>query len=188
MFSPNTFAGAPYSELATVTFPTSGSPRELALLREVAQAYPSVTSVRVKDALDAVSNVVAQLATAIRGAASVALIASVLVLAGALAAGQEARVYDAVVMKTLGATRARLLGAFVLEYGILGLATAVFGVMAGAAAAWGIVAGVMGLQFTLFWPQAVAAAFGALSLTVLLGLAGTWSVLGRKPAAYLRSL
>ncbi len=188
VFSPNTFAGAPYSDLATVTFAKAGAPRELQLLREVAEAYPSVTSIRVKDALDAVSGVVAQLATAIRGAASVALVASVLVLAGALAAGQEARLYDAVVLKTLGATRARLLAAFVLEYGILGLATAVFGVLAGTAAAWGIVAKVMSLDFTFFWPQALLAAFGALAVTVLLGLLGTWRILGRKPAPYLRNL
>ena len=188
VFSPDTFAGAPYADLATVTFPKAGAPRELQLLREVAEAYPSVTSIRVKDALDAVSGVVAQLATAIRGAASVALIASVLVLAGALAAGQEARLYDAVVLKTLGATRARLLAAFVLEYGILGLATAVFGVLAGTAAAWGIVAKVMSLQFSFFWPQALLAAFGALAVTVGLGLVGTWRILGRKPAPYLRNL
>ena len=68
-----------------------------------------VTSVRVKDALDAVNDVVSQLVMAIRGASSIALVASLLVLAGALAAGHRARLYDAVVLKTLGATRARLL-------------------------------------------------------------------------------
>ena len=175
VFSPNTFTGAPYSDLASVTYPKGGdAARELALLRDVAVAYPSVTSIRVKDALDAVSGVVAQLATAIRGAASVALIASVLVLAGALAAGQEARLYDAVVLKTLGATRARLLAAFLLEYGIIGLATATFGVLAGAAAAYGVVAKVMSLDFVWLWPQALAAAVGALATTVVLGLLGTW--------------
>ena len=189
VFSPNTFAGAPYSDLASVTFPKTGDAvRELTLLRDVAVAFPSVTSIRVKDALDAVASVVAQLATAIRGAASVALIASVLVLAGALAAGQEARLYDAVVLKTLGATRARLLGAFLLEYGIIGLSTAIFGVLAGGAAAYGVVAKVMNLEFVWLWPQALMAAFGALALTVLLGLLGTWRILGKKPAQYLRNL
>ena len=189
VFSPNTFAGAPYSDLATVTFPGGGdSARELALLRDVALAYPSVTSIRVKDALDAVAGVVAQLATAIRGAAGVALVASVLVLAGALAAGQQARLYDAVVLKTLGATRARLLAAFLLEYGIIGACTAVFGVLAGSAAAYGVVAKVMQLEFVFLWRQAVVAALVALAVTVILGLAGTWRILGRKPAPYLRSL
>ena len=189
VFSPNTFAGAPYSDLATVTYPQGSDPaRELALLREVAQAFPSVTSIRVKDALDAVATVVAQLATAIRGAASVALVTAVLVLAGALAAGQQARLYDAVVLKTLGATRGRLLAAFVLEYGIIGVCTAVFGVLAGSAAAYGVVAKLMRLDFVFLWPQAVGAALVSLLITVVLGLLGTWRILGRKPAAYLRSL
>ncbi|NKF34130.1 hypothetical protein HER21_47755, partial [Pseudomonas sp. BGM005] len=83
---------------------------------------------------------VAQLATAIRAAASVALIASILVLAGALAAGNRARTHDAVVLKTLGATRAMLIRAFSYEYLILGLATAIFALFAGAVAAWFIVA------------------------------------------------
>ena len=189
VFSPNTFAGAPYSDLATVTYAKGGDPaRELMLLREVAQAYPSVTSIRVKDALDAVAAVVGQLATAIRGAASVALVTAVLVLAGAVAAGQQARLYDAVVLKTLGATRGRLLAAFLLEYGIIGGCTAVFGVIAGSAAAYGVVAKLMGLDFVFLWPQALAAAAVALVATVVLGLAGTWHILGRKPAPYLRSL
>ena len=172
-----------------MTFATSaGSARELGLLRDVAKAYPSITSIRVKDALDAVAGVVGQLATAIRGAAAVALVASVLVLAGALAAGQEARLYDAVVLKTLGATRGRLLAAFLLEYGLIGLATAIFGVLAGAAAAYGIVVKVMSLEFVWLWPQALLAAAGALALTIGLGLLGTWRILGKKPAPYLRNL
>ena len=189
VYSPNTFAGAPYSDLATITFPKAATAtRELGLLRDVAKAYPSVTSIRVKDALDAVARVVSQLAAAIRGAAGVALVASVLVLAGALAAGQEARLYDAVVLKTLGATRGKLLAAFLLEYGLIGLATATFGVLAGAAAAYGIVEKVMSLEFVWLWPQALIAALGALTLTILLGLVGTWRILGKKPAPYLRNL
>lgn len=189
VFSPNTFAGAPYSDLASVTFPKGGdSARELGLLRAVAASYPSVTSISVKDALDAIAGVVSQLATAIRGAASVALVASMLVLAGALAAGQEARLYDAVVLKTLGATRKRLLAAFLLEFGIIGLATAVFGALAGSAVAYGVVTKVMSLEFDWLWPQAAMAAFGALIFTILAGLVATWRTLGRKPAPYLRNL
>ena len=113
---------------------------------------------------------------------------SVLVLAGALAAGQQARLYDAVVLKTLGATRGRLLAAFLLEYGIIGGCTALFGVLAGSAAAYGVVSRVMQLDFIFLWPQAVGAALIALVLTVGLGLVGTWRILGRKPAPLLRSL
>ncbi len=116
IFSPNTFKGAPHAWLATLTDPTATSAQEAAILKNVTNTYPTITSVRVKDALDIVDALVGQLAAAIRAAASVALIASVLVLAGALAAGNRARTHDAVVLKTLGATRAMLIRAFSHEY------------------------------------------------------------------------
>jgi putative ABC transport system permease protein len=189
VFSPNTFAGAPHTHLATVTFPGGAdAAKEAHILRETAKAYPSVTSVRVKDALEAVNDMVAQLVTAIRGASSIALIASLLVLAGALAAGHRARLYDAVVLKTLGATRARLLSAYALEYGALGLATAIFGLVAGSLAGAVIVTQVMKLPFALDLSGAALASALAVVVTVGLGLLGTWRILSQKPAPYLRNL
>jgi putative ABC transport system permease protein len=118
----------------------------------------------------------------------VALAAAVLVLAGALAAGHRHRVYDAVVLKTLGATRGRLIGAFALEYLLLGTATALFGVAAGSVAAWLVVTDVMNLSFVWLPAPALAAAFSALVVTVGFGLIGTFAALGHKPAAVLRNL
>ena len=189
VFSPNTFSGAPHSELATATFPKgAGDAPELALLKAVAGAYPTVTAVRVKDVLETVNHLVGQLALAIRGASSVAIVASILVLAGALAAGRRARTYDSVVLKVLGATRVRLLGALLIEYGLLGAATALFGVTAGSLAAWFIVVRVMEFSFRFAWATAGLAALAAMALTVLLGLAGTWRVLGEKPAGHLKAM
>jgi len=154
----------------------------------VTRAFPAVTTVRVKDALDIVNRLVAQLGTAIRAAAGVALIASVLVLSGALAAGNRARVHDAVVLKTLGATRAMLIRAFSYEYLILGLATAIFALMAGSVAAWFIVARIMHLPSTFLPDVAGLTLVTALVLTVGIGLIGTWRILGQKAAPVLREL
>ncbi|MDB5558168.1 MAG: glycosyl transferase family 1 [Enterovirga sp.] len=188
VFSPNAFAGAPHTDLMTITLAPGTDPAlEPRLLRDVAQAFPNVTSVRVKDALEAFNAIVGQLLFAIRIASSVALVASVLVLAGALAAGHRARVYDAVVLKTLGATRARLVGAYAMEYGALGLATAAFGLLAGSAAAFFVITRVMKLPFSPGLETAGAWALIAVIVAVGLGLAGTWRVLGQKPARHLRS-
>jgi putative ABC transport system permease protein len=189
VFSPSAFAGAPHTDLATVTFPGgSNATRDAGILAAAAREFPLVTSVRVKDALDAINDVVGKLALAIQGASAIAVVASILVLAGALAAGHRARVYDAVVLKTLGATRARLLGAFVLEYGLLGLVTAAFGAIAGTGAAWWILTRVMHLSFEWQWSGALLVGTLAIVLTIGLGLLGTWRILGQKPAPYLRSL
>ena len=189
VFSPNTFAGAPHTHLATVTFDAAAQPaRDFALVREAAKAFPAVTSLRVKDALDAVNDLVSQLVLAIRGLSSIALAASLLVLAGALAAGHRARLYDAVVLKTLGGTRARLLGAYLLEYGALGLATAAFGLLAGSIAGYFVVTRVMNIPFALDLGAALLSAALAICVTLGLGLVGTWRILGQKPAPYLRDL
>jgi putative ABC transport system permease protein len=189
VFSPNTFAGAPHTHLATITFPdgAQGS-RDLTLVRETAKAFPAVTSLRVKDALEAVNDIVSQLLFAIRSLSGIALASSLLVLAGALAAGHRARLYDAVVLKTLGATRARLLGAYVLEYGALGVATALFGMLAGSIAGYFVVTRVMRIAFSLDLGGPALAACLAVLVSIGLGLVGTWRILGQKPAAYLRDL
>ncbi|KQT82266.1 ABC transporter permease [Aurantimonas sp. Leaf443] len=189
VFSPNAFAGAPHAWLATLALPQSAPEAEEAtILNRITNAYPAVTSVRVKDALTAVNGLVAQLALAIRAAAAVALVASVLVLSGALAAGNRGRVHDAVVLKTLGATRRTLISAYVAEYAMLGLATAVFAIAAGATAAWFVIARIMQLPFAFDLRVAVTTLIVSLVLTIGFGLAGTWRVLGQKAAPVLRNL
>jgi len=188
VFSPNTFAGAPHSWLATLADDDASAADEARILNSVTRTFPSVTSVRVKDALDIVNEIVAQLAVAIRAAAAVALVASVLVLSGALAAGNRARVHDAVVLKTLGATRRTLISAFSLEYAIIGLATATFALFAGGVAAWFVIARIMGLPSAFLPEVAFSTIILALVLTVGFGLVGTWRVLGHKAAPVLREL
>ncbi len=188
VFSPNTFAGAPHAWLATLQMPNATSEGERAVLRGISNSFPAVTTVRVKDALDAVNALVAQLALAIRAAAAVALVSSVLVLSGALAAGNRTRVHDAVVLKTLGATRGTLIRAYVTEYMTLGAATALFAIGAGALAAWYVLARVMRLPFAFDGGVALGVLAVALVLTVGFGLAGTWRVLGQKAAPVLREL
>ncbi|WCS26261.1 FtsX-like permease family protein [Methylobacterium sp. NMS14P] len=189
VFSPGTFRGAPHSDLATLTLPGgTDAATENHILRDVAKTFPSVSAVRVKDALDAIGDLVGRLVLAIRGASAVAVLASLFVLAGAIAAGHRARLYDAVVLKVLGASRARLLTAYGIEYAALGLATALFGLLAGSLAGWVIVAKVMHLDFRLDLSGALGAAVAAVALAILLGLAGTWRILGQKPAPYLRQI
>jgi putative ABC transport system permease protein len=186
VFSPNAFKGAPHSHVATLT--EAHPAGDAKIIRQVADAFPMVTSVRVREALDTIGSVVTNLVLAIRGASAVTLISAILVLGGALAAGHRHRVYDAVILKTLGATRARLLGAYALEYLMIGFATAIFGVIAGSVAAWLIVTRLMTLSFVWQAGSAAGVVAAALLVTVGLGLAGTLLALNQKPATVLRNL
>jgi len=188
VFSPNAFRGAPHTHVATLTEVHPDSAGDARIIKSVADAFPMVTSVRVREALETIGAVVTNLALAIRGASAVTLISAVLVLGGALAAGHRHRVYDAVILKTLGATRARLLGAYALEYLMIGFATAIFGVLAGSVAAWLIVTRLMTLSFVWQAGSAVGVVAAALIVTVGLGLVGTLLALNQKPATVLRNL
>jgi putative ABC transport system permease protein len=188
VFSPNAFKGAPHSHIATLTEPRHDAASDARIIKQVADAFPMVTSVRVREALETIGTVVTNLALAIRGASAVTLISAILVLGGALAAGHRHRVYDAVILKTLGATRVRLLGAYALEYLMIGFATAIFGVISGSVAAWLIVTRLMTLTFVWQAGSAAAVVAAALLVTVGLGLAGTLLALNQKPATVLRNL
>jgi putative ABC transport system permease protein len=188
VFSPNSFKGAPHTHVATLSEAHPDATGDARIVKSVADAFPMVTSVRVREALETVGTVVTNLALAIRGASAVTLISAILVLGGALAAGHRHRVYDAVILKTLGATRVRLLGAYALEYLMIGFATAVFGVIAGSVAAWLIVTRLMTLSFIWQAGSAAGVVVAALIVTVGLGLAGTLLALNQKPASVLRNL
>lgn len=188
VFSPNTFRGAPHTQLATLSDDDHSPQRDAEIVKTVASAFPTVTAVRVRDAIETIGGMVTNLVVAIRGASAVTLISAMLVLGGALAAGQHARVYDAVILRTLGATRARLIGAFAIEYLLVGLAAAVFGVLAGTLSAWYVVTQLMQLGFVFQPTGPLLVVAVALIVTVALGLAGTLGALNQKPAPVLRNL
>jgi putative ABC transport system permease protein len=189
VFSPGIFDGAPHSDIATLTFADgSTTDKEAAIIKALGTAFPAITAVRVKDALEAVDALVGKLILALRGASAVTLIAAALVLGGALAASQRFRIYDAVVLKTFGATRAQLITAYALEYFLIGLATAVFAVAAGTLAGYFVITGIMEFPFEWVAGGAVEAVATALGVTMVVGLAGTFGALSRKPAAVLRNL
>jgi putative ABC transport system permease protein len=184
VFSPAPLSSAPHTHLTTVTMAAA---QEAAFAREVAVAYPNVTIIRVKEAIQAASSILTNLGLAVRAMSTITLIAGILVLAGAMASGHRARVYDAVVMKVLGATRRRIMLAYAIEYGLMGLGAALIAAAAGTLASWGLIAGAMQASW-IFLPVTLAVTlFAAVVLTVILGLIGTYAALSAPAAPVLRS-
>lgn len=183
VFSPGTFAGAPHSYIATARTPSAD---EAQLQRAVTDAFPNVSAIGVRDALETIGTIIAAIGTAVQITAAVTLIAGVLVLAGAIAAGRRRRIYEAVMLKVLGATRAQIAASFLIEYGLLGLAAALLAALIGTAAAYFVLTRVMHAAWR-FLPGEVAATIVIAALvTLAIGFAGTWRALGAKPAPYLR--
>lgn len=186
VFSPGALSAAPHTVLATVAM-EGGNEAEEALEREVTARFPNITSVRVKEALQAVNKMLEDFAMAVRATGAVTLAAGVLVLSGAMAAGFSARVRDAVVLKVLGATTARILGIYVREYALLGFATALVAALAGSIAAWSVIALVMDMPWRFLPGTLAVTVVAAAALTVALGLMGTWRALAAPAAPVLRA-
>jgi putative ABC transport system permease protein len=185
IFAPGTLEAAPQTHIATVH--ADGAAAEAALLRRVGDRFPNISAIRVKDALDAASHILEQIAVAIRVTAAVTLIAGALVLAGAVMAGQHARIKDAVVLKVLGARRREVATAFLIEYGALGLIAAAIAAVLGTVVGYLVLTELMRSDF-VFAPGAVTSAtLVSLAITLALGFAGTWHALGQKVAPMLRN-
>ena len=184
VFAPGTLEAAPQTHLAAVYVAPA---QEEELVRRVTERFPNVSAIPVREALAGLERVVATIGTAIRLVALVTLAAGVLVLGGAIAAGYRRRVYDAVVLKVLGATRGALAAAFLIEHGMVGLLTALAAAGLGTLAAYALVTGPLNSDWVFLPVPLLAIAGIAVLLTLVLGFAGTWRALGAKPAAYLRN-
>jgi putative ABC transport system permease protein len=184
IFSPGLLDQAPQMNIATVRIDPE---REDELERRVTDGFPNVSSIRVKEALASFAEMLASIATAVTATAGVTLLAGTLVLAGAVAAGHRRRIYDAVVLKVLGATRRDVARAFLLEYGIIGVITAAISAVFGSIAAQWILISVMGMDFILLPLRVVLTAALATLVTLAFGFLGTWRALAQRAAPLLRN-
>jgi putative ABC transport system permease protein len=188
VFSPNTLQGAPHRMLVTLEFPKGTLPeREGKVIQALAETFPLVTAIRVGDIVDAAKDMLGKVMTAIGATAGVTLLIGVAVLAGAVAAGQERRKYLAVIYKTLGATRWRILRAELLEFGLPGFATALLAVLIATVTAWALCKWAFEVAFIFSPLAAVETVLLALVFVLSIGAIATWLVLSAKAAPYLRA-
>ncbi len=182
--NPAALSGAPHSFIATVYAEEAA---EAAILRDLAGQFPNITAIRVRDAIDRVSEVLAGLAAATSYGAAATLLTGFLVLIGAAAAGEGARTYEAAVLKTLGAGRGRILASFALRAAILGAAAGAVALGAGIGGGWAVSHFVMDTDFAVIWPSATGIIGGGIAATLLAGLAFAWRPLAARPARVLRA-
>ncbi|MBR2574681.1 MAG: FtsX-like permease family protein [Loktanella sp.] len=176
--------GAPHSWISTV-YATPEA--EAAILRDLATAYPNITAIRVRDAIDQVIALVGGLSAATRYGALITLVTGFLVLIGAAAAGERTRTYEAAVLKTLGASRRSILASFALRSALLGLAAGVVALGAGILGGWAVATFIMDTSYTVIWGNALLIIGGGVMASLLAGLAFALRPLAAKPARVLRA-
>ncbi len=182
--SPGLIDHAPHSFLATVRVAPADEEK---LYRLVTDAFPNISTVRVKDAIAQVNGLLQQLSDGMRAASLLTILSGLLVLAGAIAAGSRSRLYDATVLKVLGATRLRIATVYIIEYGALGVLTGVLALCVGTFAAGLICQQVLEVPLNFDLGVAALTVLGGGAATLVFGLAGAWTALSARPAIQLRS-
>jgi putative ABC transport system permease protein len=177
-------AGAPHSYIASVY---AAPEAEAAILRDLARGMPNITAIRVRDAIDRVSEILGQLARATASGAAATLVTGFLVLLGTAAAAEPARRYEAAVLKALGAERSQILRSFALRSALLGLTAGVVALVAGIAGAWAVNTFMFEADYVVIWPNALMVITGGVLVTLLAGLAFAWWPLASKPTRVLRA-
>lgn len=185
VFSPNTLVSAPHSLTATVTMPPA---RDGAVTRALLAAFPGASVIAVSEVIGQIGGILEQMSSAIVAAASIAILAGIAVLVGAIAASRQARGYDSVILKTLGATRAQVLGTQALEYGLLAAILAAVSLPLGAGAAWYVIVQLFDFGWAPDWGVVLATLGGGALITLGIGLAGSIPLMSVRPSRALRTL
>jgi putative ABC transport system permease protein len=191
VFSPNALASAPHSLTATITLaPGRGAPPggESRVTQALLAAFPGVSVIAVGEMIERISAILDQMAAAIVAAGSITILAGIAVLVGAITASRQARSYDSVVLKVLGATRGQILGAQALEYGVLAMMLASVSLVLGTAGAWFVIVRVFEFAWAPNWALVVATLAAGAVLTLGIGLAGSLPLMSVRSATALRQL
>ncbi len=183
-FNAAALRAAPHTHIVTVH---ADPESERAILRDLTDGYPNVTAIRIREAVERVAEALTSLATATAVAALATLVTGFVVLIGAAAAGERARIFEAAVLKTIGATRASILASFALRSALMGAAAGGVAIGTGGMAAWVVLTQVMELEFTFEWGSALAIVAGGVIATLVAGLIFALRPLAARPARVLRA-
>lgn len=183
ILSPGSLNGAPFTYVATVQVPQQD---EVSLQQAVVAAYPNVTAINIGEVLDSFARILDRLSLAIRAVALFCVAAASLVMTAALAATRYRRLYEAVVLKALGATRSVIVRSFAIEYVLMGTVAGVIGIMLASGLSWAALHYVFDLPWSLQAAVLSTGLVATMTLALAIGLLSTYRLLGMKPLAILR--
>ena len=183
ILSPGAIEGAPFTYVATVRVSPE---KEIPLQQAVVASFPNISAINIGDVLDGFARVLDRLSLAIRAVAIFCVVAGGLVMAAALASTRYRRLYESVILKALGATRGLIARAFAMEYVLLGAVAGMIGLTLGSALSWTLVRFVFDLPWSIYPRVLGLGLFLTMLLTLIVGFASTYRILGQRPLAVLR--
>ena len=159
--------------------------RVAAMERAFFAAYPTVTIINIADVLARIESVVDQITLVVRLLAGFSILAGLTILASSIAGTRFRRMQEAVVLKTLGATRMRIVRTFSVEFSVLGLLAGAVGVVF-ANLLTRVLLYRLDVAFQIEWGATLIALVGTAALATATGWIASYRILGLRPLQILR--
>jgi putative ABC transport system permease protein len=157
------------------------------LQRSVVERFPNISLIDLSLILNTLNSILDRVSDAIRFIAFFTIVTGLAVLASAVLGSRAQRLRESILLRTLGAPRAQILGIIAAEYLLLGATAAVAGTVLGLAAAWALSFYFFGTPVAIVLGPVLAIVFLVTGSTVVAGAAGCWGMFRRSPLEALRA-
>ena len=162
------------------------TPGEISALQSrVFQQFPTVTVVNGAEILQVVQDIVDRASLAVRFVAGFAIFGGLIVLASSVAGTRFRRMREAAILKTVGATRSRLVRIFSTEFATIGIVAGLVGSVLGSGLSVILISRLLETPYHFTWLPAVVATVITAVLTVSAGWIASYGVLSQKPLEIL---
>jgi putative ABC transport system permease protein len=186
VFRPGVFDAAPHTFIASFKGPADPDTRARMQAGLVAQ-FPNVSVIDLREILQTVSGIISNVTTAVTVVGSLVLLSGALILVGAVSMTKFRRVYEAAILKTLGASSRLIAAMLLLEYGVLGAIAGTVGALGAIALSWAVAT----YALELAWQPAIVLTIVGVAVTAVfvaaVGVIASWDVLRHKPLSTLRA-
>ena len=183
IFSPGSLDHTPMTYVGMVRVPPDA---ELSLQQHIIRTLPNVTAIRIREVLELATTIIRHMSLSIHFMALFSIMTGLVVLAGALAATRYQRLYDAAILKTLGATRGMIARTFAVEYAVTGASAGLIGITLSAGLSWSVLHFIMEIPWHFHPSTMVLGVIITIGLTTTVGFLSTFNILGHKPLPILR--
>jgi putative ABC transport system permease protein len=186
VFRPGSFDGAPHTYISALQGPRDAAVRAR-MQADLVSQFPNVSVIDLREILQTVQTIVNNVTLAVTVVGGLVLLSGGLILVGAVSMTKFRRVYEAAILKTLGASSRLIAAMLVLEYGVLGAIAGTVGALGAIVLSWAVARYALDMP----WDATPAITIGGIIATSVLvaaiGVLASLDVLRHKPLATLRA-
>jgi putative ABC transport system permease protein len=186
VFRPGALDQAPQTFITALRGPADPGARARMQAALVAE-FPNVSLIDLREILQTVRAIVDNVTLAVTVVGGMVLLSGALILVGSIAMTKYRRVYEAAILKTLGASSRLIAAMLFVEYGLLGALAGCVGALGAVALSWSVARYVLELRWAPSPLLTLAGILGSAGFVAAIGVLASLDVLRHKPLATLRA-